>query len=122
MIKNKIAQKICSILKVIVFFHFVCLGWLFFRANSLQQAGDMFAGLVCLPILGIALSTKAMIIRLAFFTFALVLVECYQYVKNNLTAVIKMRFPARAFVLIVLFFLCASFGVTGAKEFIYFQF
>ncbi|MDD5440156.1 MAG: MBOAT family protein, partial [Candidatus Omnitrophica bacterium] len=40
------ARKIWSGINVIFFFHLICLGWLIFRASSVQQTLDMFHAMI----------------------------------------------------------------------------
>ena len=38
--------RLGKLLAIVLFFHLVCVGWIFFRADSLTQAGKMFAALL----------------------------------------------------------------------------
>ena len=76
-------------IKIIVFFHLVIIGWLFFRANSLQQAIDMLVGLLWhlewAPDLRLVFLGQ----QLVFFTSLLLVVQWFQYKNNDLMVVYR---------------------------------
>jgi D-alanyl-lipoteichoic acid acyltransferase DltB (MBOAT superfamily) len=110
-------------LRIVFFFHLVCLGWLLFRAVSFTQAAGMFRSLLSLPLgLRFDLVSRAMLVELLFFTLALAVIEAFQHAKDDLTLVARSAFSVRLCVVIVLAFLFLAFGQFGAREFIYFQF
>ncbi len=109
-------------IKTIVFFHFVIIGWLFFRARSLQQAMDMLGGLVWHLEWAGDLRLAFLFQQLIFFTSLLLVIQWFQYKKDDLLIVyrshpvIKAAFYSLAGLLLIIF------GVSDGNEFIYFQF
>ena len=45
-IKNFFLTKIWYFVKIVFFFHLVCIGWLIFRAQSLTQIFNMLYGMI----------------------------------------------------------------------------
>src|SRR3989338_2440135 len=118
-IKNIILEKIFFIIRVLTFFHLVCIGWLFFRANSLHQALSMLKALflkfhflnqINLPMTYLILGM--------FFLY----VQILQFIKKDQMAVLKLPALVRSVIYFVIYYSIVVYGVTGGKEFIYFQF
>ncbi|MBU0716854.1 MAG: MBOAT family protein, partial [Planctomycetes bacterium] len=101
----------------IVFFQFVSLGWLIFRAESLGQVGDML-GALFLPwsLRGTGVTT------LVACTLPLLIVELAQHWKSDLDIVLRWPAPIRGLAYTAGFFGLLLFGDELAKPFIYFQF
>ena len=109
-------------IKIFVFFHLVCLGWLVFRAQSLHQCGDLLQALFfgwegVQP--GMFLTTLA---KLSFLLWILVVVQILQYVKKDLLVMFRFQPLPKSVFYYVCVLLIIIFGVTGGKTFIYFQF
>ncbi|HZI57735.1 MAG TPA: MBOAT family protein [Verrucomicrobiae bacterium] len=103
----------------IVIFHLVCLGWIFFRADSLASAVDLLRGLGTLswhPEYFIAFKL------LALFAVPLFLVDLYlehtreEYPLEHSAPIPRIAFAVSALALI------AFFSANQAHAFIYFQF
>lgn len=94
------------------------IGWLFFRARSLEQVSGMLLGLFQFQ----PTVNMSNLMRLVFYATPLVLHDWYQHRTGDLLAV--MRWPAWARVLytVVVVMWIALFGYRLATEFIYFQF
>ena len=116
---NFILAKIFFIIRVLTFFHLVCIGWLFFRANSLHQALSMLKALflkfhflnqINLPMTYLILGM--------FFLY----VQILQFIKKDQMAVLKLPALVRSVIYFVIYYSIVVYGVTGGKEFIYFQF
>ena len=101
----------------IVFFQFVCFGWLIFRAESIGQVGDML-GALFLPwsIRGTGVTTPVAC------ALPLLIVELAQYWKDDLDIVLRWPTPIRGLAYTAGFFGLVLFGDELAKPFIYFQF
>ncbi len=118
--KNEILQKVFFILKIVFFFHLVCLGWLFFRAETMTQVFHMLRALVLnfhfVP------QVSHMLKNLLTFSFILLMVQIYEYVRKDFFAPFKWKpLPQICFYLMI--FYCILFlGVTSSEQFIYFQF
>jgi D-alanyl-lipoteichoic acid acyltransferase DltB (MBOAT superfamily) len=119
-IKNRFLERSRFVLGVVFFFHLWCLGWPFFRGQSVSQAFSMFHALIF--NLTAAPGQVFLIVQIVFFTGLLVLIEVIQYRKDDLMIVMKAPVLARALLYIVIFFLLEAYGVWHAEEFIYFQF
>jgi D-alanyl-lipoteichoic acid acyltransferase DltB (MBOAT superfamily) len=108
-------------LKVIAFFHLVCFGWLFFRADSMAQVRDMAYALASSfyfkPDIGLIYDS----VRLMFFGAFLLAVQVLQYRHNDLLAVFRSSFLFRTAFYVVCYFLLILTGSWNA-QFIYFQF
>jgi D-alanyl-lipoteichoic acid acyltransferase DltB (MBOAT superfamily) len=109
-------------IKIVVFFHLVVIGWLFFRANSLHQAIDMLGGLLWhlewAPNLDLAFLGQ----QLIFFTSLLLVVQWFQYKNDNLMIIYRSHPIIKTAFYIVAGLLLIIFGVSDGNEFIYFQF
>lgn len=57
-----------------------------------------------------------------FFVSILMAIEAFQFRKDDATAILKLNPFTRGFIYFVFYFLIMILGVTGAQEFIYFQF
>ena len=108
-------------LKIIFFFHCVCLGWLFFRAQSMTQVFQMLHALLFdfhLSQPGLSEMARQVI----FFSGFLILIECFQYWKKDLLVVWRWPVIVRWTFYVAVFHLTFIFLLEGSKQFIYFQF
>ena len=121
-IRSAFITKILKGLKILFFFHFVCLGWLIFRAQSVSQIIGMLKSLVFDFSVHDAHVFSYYLYRFVFYVFILVVVQAFQYIKKDLMAVYKLNIFTKAIFYFVCFYLILIFGVEGGKEFIYFQF
>jgi D-alanyl-lipoteichoic acid acyltransferase DltB (MBOAT superfamily) len=120
-IQNRIAQNTWWFIKVFFFFHLVCFGWLFFRAESFTQITAMMQSVIfsfdySWPTI------KPYVIYLSFFIWFLLVIQVLQRYKNNLTILRRFSRPLRFSLYILMFYLIVIWGAFGTKEFIYFQF
>ncbi|MFA5275296.1 MAG: MBOAT family O-acyltransferase [Candidatus Omnitrophota bacterium] len=120
--KNKIVAKTWFFIKVALFFHLICLGWLIFRAESLTQAYSMLKSLFfnfqIIPKIGL----KEMGLNIFSFLWFLILVQLFQYRKNNLMFILDASPLIRRLFYFVCYFLLLLFGATTPQPFIYFKF
>lgn len=113
-------KNIWLITRVVFMFHITAIGFLLFRATSLSQIYNMMYGLFFhFHITDISLET---IEKILSFSVVMVILEIIQFRKNDLMA--SMKWPAlpKAALYLTCFYLLLIFGVSGGKEFIYFQF
>lgn len=115
-------KPIGSFFQVIFFFHLVCIGWLIFRAQSLEQLSTFLQILVFEPC---TLPTEAVlqvVRKLAFFAGPAIIVQLAQYVRNDILVLYRLPWFLRGIWYYALVMLIIIFGVTEANDFIYFQF
>jgi len=115
---GKFLERVWRPVKIIFFFHLVCLGWLLFRAHSMAQVFQILSTLAFHFNLG-------MLARVPFAfmgILVLLLVQMLQYRHNDLMYMFKIAPWKKGLFYFVCLFLIIIFGVTGAQEFIYFQF
>ncbi|MFZ5801549.1 MAG: MBOAT family O-acyltransferase [Candidatus Omnitrophota bacterium] len=110
------------VVKIVFFFHLVCLGWVFFRAQSMHQAvrmlgalGTQFHAVPGLGIGGMALSLIALTLFLGW-------AQGLQYVRRDPFAILKLRAPIQGIAYLYMFYAILLYGVLSNEEFIYFQF
>lgn len=101
-------------------FHLACAGWLFFRANSLGQVGDMVRSLTT----NFSWNTDAanMLMAILIYCTPLWLVQWLQVKTGNLSAPMELSFLPKAALLATLVWMFLALGNTGGGAFIYFQF
>ena len=120
--KNIFIGKIWFLIRVIFFFHLICLGWLIFRSESMTQLYNMLSSLIFnfrfIRYIGI----KTISLEVLSFVWLLLGIQIFQYYKNDLMVILKTRTLTRAVIYLTIFYSLILFGVEGGKEFIYFQF
>lgn len=104
-------------LQILITFHLVCVGWLFFRADSIQEAGTLLGTLLSNPALGNALTWLG---PMAFLIAPLVVVDLVLENRSRLAWTVPgwMRLTAMA----ALTLLIIAFGEDHGGTFVYFQF
>jgi len=121
-IPNQWWQKCWLILRIIIFFHLICFGWLIFRAQSLTQLGEMLHVLMFHFRSTEEFAVYSNFRILGFFVCIPILIQMIQYTKNDLFFILRSSTIFKTIIYVVLFYLMLNYGVSGAKEFIYFQF
>jgi len=120
--KSALIAGIWSLVKVVLFFQFVCLGWLLFRAQSVDQVAYMLKSIFT----DFRPDNKPLIIaascELVFATAVLIVVQCFQYFRKDLLVVYKSPVIVKSAFYALCLILLLVFSGTHAKEFIYFQF
>ncbi len=108
------------IVATIGFFHIVCLGWLFFRADSFAQAWDMLSlifthqSMTPLATYGFGM--------IAFFCLPLLAFEIWLDQSRSLRRLESVRWGWRAAVYCYIVFMLIEFPPPVFGQFIYFQF
>ena len=116
---RKVPSGLRFIIKVIFFYHLICIGWLIFRSRSVGQCFSMLQSLVFnFNILDGNFCMGGWI----FYVLPLIIIQIFQYRHKDLLIVLKGPFLIRSIVYFIIMILIIIFGVTGGKEFIYFQF
>lgn len=107
-------------LAMVFMFHFVCAGWLLFRAESMGQAWQWLTQIATdfefTPFAAYMLSL------LAFYAGPLLLLEAWLEYRRDLMGLVRIRWPARAAVYSYGLLLLWFFPPEAVHEFIYFQF
>ncbi len=101
-------------------FHLACVGWLFFRANSLGQVGDIVRSLTT----NFSWNTDAanMLMAILICCAPLWLVQWLQVKTGKLSAPMELSFLPKTVFLATLAWMFLTLGNTGGGAFIYFQF
>ena len=105
-------------LRTVVTFHLVCLGWLIFRASSLEQAAGMLAAIVHRP----AIPTAAYLVPVALIIVPLLLLQFVQHAAGDLDVIFRAPWYVRSAFYTVCFYAIVLVGEFGGQQFIYFQF
>ncbi len=107
-------------LRRIGMFHLVCVGWLFFRASSMGQAGEMWTRIFT----GFAWDARAgdMLLALIVFCLPLWLVQVLQVKTGDLEAAPQLSLLPRVALYATMILMFLALGNTGGGAFIYFQF
>ena len=114
-------NKFIQLLQIILMFQITCIGWLIFRAQSLEQVGDMLKS-IFLNLMPIDYPVVYGFIQIFFFTGLLLIIQLIQYRRNSLMAIIESSNYLRLPILLMMFYSIIIWGQFGNQEFIYFQF
>ncbi len=108
----------------LIFFHFICAGWLIFRAGSVSQAMTFFWAIFSAwsPIRATSVVQASDLVMLAAYTFPLFALELAQYRKADLMVLLRTPSWMRGVGYACLFYGFVLFGGRVHKPFIYFQF
>ena len=111
-------SKLVVLARMMLMFCLTLVGWLIFRARSVDQIVYMLANIS----LSISNFSLVLLLELVFFTFPLVLIELYQYMSRDLLLLTRLPAIVRVIVYALLIVWTLIFGVRESLEFIYFQF
>lgn len=107
-------------IRIFFVFHLVAVGFLMFRAESCGQFFEMMGALISgFPRYSFGFRDWFPFI---FFIWTAILVEWFQFKKNDRWAVFQWNPAARAAFYVICIYLLCLHGAQGEKEFIYFQF
>ncbi|MFH1460663.1 MAG: MBOAT family O-acyltransferase [Candidatus Omnitrophota bacterium] len=121
-IKKKQIANLWHILKIIFFFHLIALGWLIFRAQSIEQFWNMFCSIIFNVNLFSDINLLGLGLNIIFFTWILFLVQIMQIRTNQIMIIYKQNFIFKGIFYYLCFYLMLLYGVFEKKEFIYFIF
>jgi len=119
-LKSLLLKRLTFIIKAFVFFNFVCIGWLFFRANTIEQAISMLSSL--LFNFDWIDSATCMLILLFSVTFLFLVISLFQFIYNDLLVILKLSLVYQIMIYLFLIFSIILSGSKTTQEFIYFQF
>lgn len=108
--------------RIIIVFHLVCLGWLFFRSETIIQAvGIMHA---FYQNIGISQFSIGSIYLLIIYVFPLIIYEIFIEIREKDSEVIFYKFPAyfQGIAFCYFFLMILFFSPPSPNEFVYFQF
>ena len=118
--KTNLTQAIWKLLRIVAFFHVVCLGWLFFRAQTMGQVAAMLQALFFdFQISGIGIQYAMDIL---FFVVFLLVVQVCKERKADMYLVHRLPAPLRGTLYLIIVTSILLAGAKGGHEFIYFQF
>jgi alginate O-acetyltransferase complex protein AlgI len=105
-------------LRIVATFHLACLGWLLFRARSLEQAVGMLSAIVHRP----AIPSAAYLVPFLAIVIPLLIVELIQYLADDLDVIARTPWYVRSTFYTASFYAIVLVGNFGGQQFIYFQF
>ncbi len=105
-------------IRIFATFQLVCVGWLFFRARSLDQAFGMLSQIVAHP----AIPPAAVLIPFLVCIIPLLLMQYAQYASRDLDVVARTPWYLRSVLYTLIFYAYVLGGEFGGSQFIYFQF
>jgi D-alanyl-lipoteichoic acid acyltransferase DltB (MBOAT superfamily) len=112
--KTALYERIPRIVRQLLTFHFVCLGWVFFRAENINDAA---------LILRRIFTTAAPSPTVPVVMFAIIAaVWLYQLIYNSTARVILTRRLVRVTLMLLILIYLTVFATAGHEPFIYFQF
>jgi D-alanyl-lipoteichoic acid acyltransferase DltB (MBOAT superfamily) len=105
-------------LRIFVTFHLVCLGWLIFRAGSMEQVLGMLTAIIRRP----AVPPASYLLPVVVAMLPLWLVEFFQYASDDLNVIARTPWYVRSLFYTACFYAIVLGGEFGGQQFIYFQF
>lgn len=106
--------------KIVIFFHLVCLTWVFFRAANLDHALGILNSVIF--DFSVERSLLQPVFDLARFAGPLLILQYIEYRRRDPEWLINVHWVAQGSIYAVLMLLIIVFGVMDGNEFIYFQF
>jgi D-alanyl-lipoteichoic acid acyltransferase DltB (MBOAT superfamily) len=120
-------EKTARTLAVVGFFQLVCLGWLIFRAGSLEQVWFMLDRILTpwpwYLLAGVHSLVNTRAVLLVAFAAAIVVMDLDQRRRgDDPLAILRRPAVQRSLIYAAMFFALAWYGVQDERAFIYFQF
>lgn len=116
--RSPIEASCWKIARIVVTFHLVCIGWLLFRASSMEQAWGMLSAIVTRPAMPVA----SVLIPVLACIVPLLLIQMVQYATKDLEIVFRTPWYVRSAFYTMLFYAFVLGGDFEGGQFIYFQF
>ena len=114
--------KMNFVVRLVFFFHLLCLGWLIFRAESMSQVFNMLHSLIFNFHLSPDIRLEFTVAKMAFYLFILIAVQSLQFKKDDQMIILKGSRPVRFAFYYACLLLMMIFAALGQNQFIYFQF
>lgn len=115
---HRLDRACWTAVRIVVTFHLICLGWLIFRADSLEQAAGMLAAIFQRP----AWPPGAYLVPAALVILPLMVVQLFQYLADDLDLIGRTPWYVRSLFYTACFYAIVLGGQFGGEQFIYFQF
>ena len=114
------ARGIRRLVASLIFFHLVCVTWVFFRADSLSHASELLLGLFSgADLTDLTVYALGMV---AFLSLPFLLLEYVIERSGNLLYVLSLPRPVRALIYCYFVFMLIIFPPITPQVFVYFQF
>ncbi|MCB4790812.1 MAG: MBOAT family protein [Elusimicrobia bacterium] len=118
--RGAFSERLWFVIRIIFFFQVTCLGWLFFRATSIEQIWQMIYSI--LFNFNLNQIEFGMFSKMFVFSSVIIIIQYFQYKKDDLNFILKENWMLRTAFYCTLYLLIIFFGVTDGSNFIYFQF
>jgi len=113
-------KQLVRIAKIILMFHLICVSWLFFRADSIQQAWAL--GNIAITDYTITEFSIYGLSMIAFIVTPVMLLELWTERSRNLLVVLDSHWLLQLLIYSYFIFMLIVFPPLVSQEFIYFQF
>lgn len=117
-IQDWLRRRIGTLIRILLMFTLVSFGWLFFRAESLDQLSHFLTHLSLTP----SAESAMLWANLVLFSLPLIVVQLIQQARNDLLALMRLPIGLRLLLYAAALALMVALGVRQASEFIYVQF
>lgn len=120
--KNPVWLKVGIWSRIGIMFIFANIGWLIFRAQSVQQIWNMFTSMLFNSNLQPLGDIKRLLANVLFYAGPLVIIQFIQYTRDDLLVLHRSNAWVKGLVYFVLILIFLVAGVQSGQSFIYFQF
>lgn len=113
--------KVIAVVKVLFMFQITCIGWLIFRANSVDQIISFLYSI----FFNLSVATPEIwyySLQLMFWTLPLLVIQFFQFRYGSKNSLRHFPVYTRYAIYLGLYYFILVFGEYGSREFIYFQF
>lgn len=117
---SMVLQRAWWLVRLVSFFHLICLGWLVFRAQSVDQILTMFGALWQWPVISEQAVRWGW--QVLLLCSPLMLMQVLQGLSGDTNVVLRLSGPVRALAYATIIVMLLGLGAVGGREFIYFQF
>lgn len=119
-VKIRIFGSITYFLKILFFFQLICIGWIFFRAQTGQQILAMLYA--TFTSFSFSLEAQQMIFQAVWFICPLLLIHFFEYKAGDINFITRWPPLVQQTIYFIILLLLISGGAAGGRQFIYFQF
>ena len=118
---NSFQKKCIRVVKIMFMFQLTCIGWLIFRAGSVEQISD-FLQSIFFNMAAYSPESIYYCLLLSFFALPLLIIQFFQVRYKSANSLKRFPLYSRYAIYLGLYYLILVFGEYGSREFIYFQF